>query len=580
MKAVRKLLTYTEPYKLFVILAPLLMALEVAMDLLQPLIMQKIIDNGIANNQTDYVIQMGLFMFIAAVIGLVGGVGCTIYSTCAAVSFATDIREDVFNKISYFSSENRDKFGSGKLITIITNDIAAVQNALMMTLRIFVRGPLLFIGSVIIVYFQARELFPILFVLIPILLFFIIFLSKKAGIWFQRVQEGMDRLNTRLQESIAGIRVVKAFVRKDYEINQFQKTNQSLTKTAMTAEQIITILMPILLFVINMGIIIALLFGVIRLTEGASQVGMILAFINYLNIILMALMSSSMVLMQLMRAFPSADRIQQVLETENKIINMKDDVVSTIENNTVEFKNVFFSYSKNGEYVLKDISFIARKGEKIGIIGPTGSGKTTLMKLLPRLYDVDEGEILIDEKNIKNIDVRALRSCQGYVTQKPFLFSGTIESNLKFGNEAATQIELKLASEHACATEFIEKFEENDQYILSQGATNLSGGQKQRLSIARAFIRKPKILILDDVTSAVDAVSEATILQALKVDYKDATAFVIASKISSIIDADNILVIDDGKIVSQGTHLELLKNCPLYREIYDTQRESGGVVIE
>ncbi|WP_299089149.1 ABC transporter ATP-binding protein [uncultured Metabacillus sp.] len=578
MKSVKKLLSFTKPYKLFVLLAPLLMALEVTMDLLQPMIMQKMIDNGIANGDMNYVISMGILMIGAAVIGLFGGAGCAIYSTRAAVNFATDIRRDVFKKATSLSNENRDHIGSGKLITILTSDISVVQTALMMTLRVFVRGPLLFIGSIIIVFFQARELFPLLFILVPILLFFIILLSKKAGVWFKRVQEGMDQLNTKLQENIAGIRVVKAFVRKDYEIGQFKIVNDTLTKTTIHADQIITVLMPILLLVINIGIVISLVLGVMPVNGGALQVGVILAFINYLNIILMALMSSSMVLMQLIRAVPSAARIQQVLETENKLESNTVSANNFSTNGTIEFKNVSFSYSKNGEHVLRNISFVAQNGEKIGIIGPTGSGKTTLMKLLPRLYDPDEGEILIDGKNIKTINLEDLRASIGYISQKPFLFSGSIKSNLKFGKTSATFEELTAASEDACAAEFIEKLETDYEHQLTQGATNLSGGQKQRLSIARAFIRKPAMLILDDATSAVDARSEASILKALETRYLHTTTFIIASKLSSIIHADKILVLDEGEMVGLGTHQELLRNCPVYQEIYHTQAQKGGVV--
>lgn len=580
MNSVRKLLTYTKPYKLFVILAPLLMALEVTMDLAQPLIMQKMIDHGIANDDMAYVIQMGILMIVSAIFGLLGGAGCTVYSTRAAVNFATDIRRDVFKKVEHFSNKNRDSIGSGKLITIVLSDLTLVQTALMMTLRVLVRGPLLFIGSILLVYFQARELFPILLALIPILLFFIIFLSRKAGTWFKRVQEGMDRLNTKLQENIAGIRVVKAFVRKDYEIGLFKKVNDSLTKTTMTADQIITILMPILMFVINIGILMALLLGAIRVDEGTLQVGVILAFINYLNIILMALMTSSMVLMQIIRAFPSAERIQQVLETENEIERyVASEQVSSIKGE-VEFKDVSFSYSKNGEHVLKNISFTASKGATIGIIGPTGSGKSTLAKLLPRMYDVDHGDILIDGVSMRNIKLETLRSSIGYVMQKPMLFSGRIKTNLRFGKATATDEELEAAARNACAAEFIEKFVDKFDHQLTQGATNLSGGQKQRLSIARAFVRKPAILILDDATSAVDANSEATILQALESDFHETTTFVVASKISSIINADKIVVMDDGALVGIGTHDELLESCPLYQEIYTTQAQIGGVAVE
>jgi len=580
MKSVQKLLRYTAPYKLFVILAPILMALEVAMDLLQPVIMQKMIDNGIANDDTSYVIQMGIFMLLAAVIGLVGGASCTIYSTKAAVNVATDLRRDVFKRALHFSSENRDAVGTGKLITILTSDIAVLQNALMMTLRVFVRGPLLFIGSIFIVFFQARELFPILLVSIPILICFIVICSKKAGQWFKKVQEGLDQLNTKLQESIAGIRVIKAFVRKDYEISLFKKVNDSLTRKTITADQIITVLMPILLFVINCGIIVALLFGVIPVGETIIQVGVILAFINYLNIILMSLMSSSTVLMQLMRAFPSADRVQQILEVENKIERVGDtEFVSTLQGD-VEFRNVSFSYTNDGEHVLKNISFSAKKGEKIGIIGPTGSGKTTLTKLLPRLYQPQKGDILLDGISISEHHLDNLRSSIGFISQKPILFSGSISSNLKFGKESATEEDFIIAAKQAAAFEFIEKLEHQFDYHLTQGATNLSGGQKQRLSIARALIRRPSYLILDDVTSAVDAGSEQAILNSLKSDFTDKTLFVVASKISSIIDADKILVLDDGQLVGVGTHQQLLETCELYQEIYYTQTDKGGVVVE
>lgn len=580
MKSIKKLIPYAKPYKLFVILAPLLMALEVTMDLLQPLLLQKIIDYGIAANDTSYVIQMGTFMLVAAIIGLAGGIGCTIFSTKSAINIATDIRRDLFKKVEHLSSENRDKVGIGKLITNVTSDINSVQTAVMMTLRVFVRGPLLFIGSVTIVFFQAKELFPILVVLIPILLFFIILLSKKAGIWFKRVQEALDQLNTKLQESIAGIRVVKAFVRKDYEINLFQKVNVSLTNKTKTAEQIITILMPVLLFVINIGMAVALIFGVFPIGGSTIQVGVILAFINYLNIILMALTSSSLVLMQLMRALPSADRIQEVLEINTHMNRAEStiDVMPIIGD--IEFRNVSFSYSKNGEHVLNSISFSARHGEKIGIIGATGSGKTTLVKLFPRLYDVDDGEILIDGKNSKNISLKRLRASIGYVTQKPFLFSGSIRSNLIYGKEDASESEIQLASKNACAEEFIEKLEARYDYSLTQEATNLSGGQKQRLSLARAFVRMPSILILDDATSAVDARSEATILEALKSSYSETTILMVASKISSILDADKILVMDEGSLAGVGTHAELLESCSVYQEIYHTQTQNGGVMVE
>ena len=571
MKSLGKLFPYIKPYTLFAILAPLLMCVEVAMDLLQPTIMQHIIDVGIANNDNAYVIKLGLLMLLTAVIGLIGGAGCTIYSTKTAVNFAADIRRDIFKKTEQFSSKNTDTFGAGKLITIVTNDVTAVQQALMMTLRIFVRGPLLFIGSVAIVWFTARELFPILLVAIPILMVCIYYFSAKSGQLFAKVQKAMDQVNTKLQETFAGIRVIKAFDRQDYEINTFRKVNDLLTKRNMSAEQVILTLMPIMLFVVNLGVVAGMWMGAIKVNEGTLQVGVILAFINYLNIIMNGLMTSSHVLMQIARSFTSANRIGQVLDTEIDIQEPEIPALLPQAKGEVVFKEVYFSYSKNGEYVLKNISFRAKAGETIGIIGSTGSGKSTLIKLIPRLYDPDSGSILIDGVNVKEYPLEQLRGMIGFVPQKATLFSGTIEENLHYGKEEASLLEMEGAARSAAAIEFIDKLEDKYAHELMQGATNLSGGQKQRLSMARAFIRQPKILILDDSTSAIDALSEASVQQALQQNHADTTVFIISAKVSSIINADQILVIEDGMLEASGTHAELLETSNVYRGIYETQ---------
>ncbi|MGE6310429.1 ABC transporter ATP-binding protein [Bacillus cereus] len=580
MKSFRKLLQYLKPYMFFAIIGPLFMVLEVALDLIQPTIMQHIIDVGIANRDLNYVIKMGLLMIGAAAIGLVGGLGCMMYSTKAAVNFATDIRKDVFAKIETFSSKNRDSFGTGKLLTIVTNDITSIQAAMTMTLRVLVRGPLLFIGSIIIVFVTARELFPILLVVVPVLLVAIVWIAGQASGSFKRVQEALDKVNTKLQENLSGVRVIKAYVRQKYEISQFEKVNTSLTEINIRAIQIISLMMPIIMLVVNGGIVATLWIGGEKVFNGTLQVGAILAFINYLNIILMSLMSISMVFIQIARAFPSADRVQQVLHTEVDITTEGDVYEPKQVGGNVEFKNVSYSYTKNNEYVLKDISFTVRKGEKIGIIGSTGSGKSTLAKLLPRLYDVDQGEVCIDDVNVKAYDLQKLRASIGFVPQKALLFSGSIEENLRYGKEDATYDELELASSSACATEFVNKLEDSYQYNLTQGATNLSGGQKQRISIARALVRKPSILVLDDSTSAVDAKSEAVIQEALRTRYSGTTTFLIASKISSIIDADKILVLNNGELVGNGTHEALLATCEVYQEIYLSQggslQQEGG----
>lgn len=571
MKSFRKLLQYLKPYMFFAIIGPLFMVLEVAMDLIQPTIMQHIINVGIANRDLNYVIKMGLLMIGAAALGLVGGLGCMMYSTKAAVNFATDIRKDVFTKIETFSSKNRDTFGTGKLLTIVTNDITSIQSAMTMTLRVLVRGPLLFIGSIIIVFVTARELFPILLVVVPILLLAIILIASKASGTFKKVQEALDKVNTKLQENLSGVRVIKAYVRQKYEISQFGNVNTNLTKINIRAVQLISLMMPIIMLVVSGGIVATLWIGGEKVFNGTLQVGAILAFINYLNIILMALMSISMVFIQIARAFPSADRVQQVLNTEVDIMNEANAIEPEKIEGNIDFKDVSYSYTKNNEYVLKDISFSIRKGEKVGIIGSTGSGKSTLAKLLPRLYDIEQGEICIDGINVKRYDLQKLRASIGFVPQTALLFSGSIEENLRYGKEDATHDELETAASSACATEFINKLEESYHYNLTQGATNLSGGQKQRVSIARALVRKPSILILDDSTSAVDAKSEANIQSALRTEYKGTTTLLIASKISSIIDADKILVLDNGELVGDGTHEQLLEQCEVYQEIYLSQ---------
>ncbi|PEC09839.1 multidrug ABC transporter ATP-binding protein [Bacillus toyonensis] len=571
MKSFRKLLQYLKPYMFFAIIGPLFMVLEVAMDLIQPTIMQHIIDVGIANRDLNYVIKMGLLMLGAAALGLVGGLGCMMYSTKAAVNFATDIRKDVFTKIETFSSKNRDAFGTGKLLTIVTNDITSIQSAMTMTLRVLVRGPLLFIGSIIIVFVTARELFPILLVVVPILLLAIILIASKASGTFKKVQEALDKVNTKLQENLSGVRVIKAYVRQKYEISQFGNVNTNLTKINIRAVQLISLMMPIIMLVVSGGIVATLWIGGEKVFNGTLQVGAILAFINYLNIILMALMSISMVFIQIARAFPSADRVQQVLNTEVDIMNEANAIEPEKIEGNIDFRDVSYSYTKNNEYVLKDISFSIRKGEKVGIIGSTGSGKSTLAKLLPRLYDIEQGEICIDGINVKRYDLQKLRASIGFVPQKALLFSGSIEENLRYGKEDAIHDELETAASSACATEFINKLEESYHYNLTQGATNLSGGQKQRVSIARALVRKPSILILDDSTSAVDAKSEANIQSTLRTEYKGTTTLLIASKIASIIDADKILVLDNGELVGDGTHEQLLEQCEVYQEIYLSQ---------
>ena len=574
MQAIKQLGRYLGPYKFFTLIAPLLMVLEVTMDLLQPTIMQHMIDTGIVNGDNPYVLKMFIWMLVSAVLGLFGGIGCSYYSSKAAIHFASDVRQSLYEKMMTYSAKERDNFTTGKLITILTSDVESIQRAFMMTLRIFVRGPLLFIGAVIIVFVTARELFSILLIIVPMLIIAMYFFTKYSGVLYRRVQEAIDGVNTKLQENLAGIRVIKAFRRETQQIEQFSKHNDALTKRFITAEQIVGVLVPFTMFVVNLGIVAALWLGAIKVEAGTLQVGVILAFINYLTIILNGLMSSSMVLMQIARAIPSGERIIDVL---NKEVTVKEaeNALATPIHGAIDFQNVSYRYYETAEDVLKNISFSVKTGQTIGLIGKTGSGKSTLVKLLPRLFDPTSGEIHLDGKPIKSYALSTLREHIGFTSQKALLFSGEIEKNIRVGKENATTEELQKALDAACATEFVERLDKGIAHELSQGATNLSGGQKQRLALSRALIRQPAILVLDDTTSALDSASEKHVQQAIHEQYQNTTTFIVASKIASIQQADVILVLEDGEIVGHGTHQELLQNNKSYQAIYASQQKAG-----
>lgn len=574
MQAVKQLGQYLGPYKFFTLIAPLLMVLEVTMDLIQPTIMQHMIDTGIANGDNRYVLSMFVWMLGSAVLGLIGGVGCSYYSSKAAIHFASDIRQALYEKMMTYSAKERDAFTTGKLITILTSDVESIQRAFMMTLRIFVRGPLLFIGAVIIVFVTARELFSILLIIVPLLVIAMYFFTKYSGVLYRRVQEAIDAVNTKLQENLAGIRVVKAFRRETQQVAQFGELNEALTKRFITAEQIVGVLVPFTMFVVNLGIVAALWLGAIKVDAGTLQVGVILAFINYLTIILNGLMSSSMVLMQIARALPSGERIVDVLNKEIAVREAEHALTDPIKG-AIDFDQVSYRYYETAEDVLKKISFSVKPGQTVGIIGKTGSGKSTLVKLLPRLFDPSGGEIRIDGKPLKSYSLATLREHIGFTSQKALLFSGPIEKNIRLGKDNATAEDIQQALEAACASEFVERLDKGLAHELSQGATNLSGGQKQRLALSRAFIRKPAILVLDDTTSALDSASEQQVQRAIATYYQDTTTFIVASKIASIQQADVILVLEDGDIVGQGTHQQLLQSNAHYQAIYASQQKAG-----
>jgi ATP-binding cassette subfamily B protein len=568
----RKLLPYLKPYWKAVLLAPLLMIIEVICDLSQPSLLARIIDNGVMKGDLTFILRTGLLMIGIAAIGMIGGVGCTIASSIASQSFGTDLRSDVFKKVQSFSFSNLDRFKTGSLITRLTNDIVQLQTVVLMSLRIVVRAPLLFIGGIIMTILISPKLATILLFSIPLLLIGFIYVTKHSFPLFTLLQQKIDKVNSVIRENLSGVRVVKAFVRSELEKSRFTSANEELMNTAISAFLLVISVMPIMMLIMNISVVAVLWFGGIQVHRGGLQVGEIMALINYMTQILFSLMMIGNILIFVTRASASAERINEVLETKVDIENPKEADTTPIKDGEVIFEDVSFSYnSHDGEPVLKDISFIASSGETIAILGTTGAGKSTLVSLIPRLYDSTKGRILIDGRDIRSIDLKTLRSSIGIVLQESILFSGTIRDNICWGNENATEEEIIEATKIAQAYDFIMSFPDGFDTLIGQRGVNLSGGQKQRLAIARAIIKKPAILILDDSTSAVDLATEQRILRGLKEIMGQCTIFIIAQRISTVMNADKILILDNGRIVAQGTHRELLEENPIYQDIYRSQ---------
>ena len=568
----RKLLPYLKPYWKAVLLAPLLMIIEVICDLSQPSLLARIIDNGVMKGDLTFILRTGLLMIGIAAIGMIGGVGCTIASSIASQSFGTDLRSDVFKKVQSFSFSNLDRFKTGSLITRLTNDIVQLQTVVLMSLRIVVRAPLLFIGGIIMTILISPKLATILLFSIPLLLIGFIYVTKHSFPLFTLLQQKIDKVNSVIRENLSGVRVVKAFVRSELEKSRFTSANEELMNTAISAFLLVISVMPIMMLIMNISVVAVLWFGGIQVHRGGLQVGEIMALINYMTQILFSLMMIGNILIFVTRASASAERINEVLETKIDIENPKEADTTPIKDGEVIFEDVSFSYnSHDGEPVLKDISFIASSGETIAILGTTGAGKSTLVSLIPRLYDSTKGRILIDGRDIRSIDLKTLRSSIGIVLQESILFSGTIRDNICWGNENATEEEIIEATKIAQAYDFIMSFPDGFDTLIGQRGVNLSGGQKQRLAIARAIIKKPAILILDDSTSAVDLATEQRILRGLKEIMGQCTIFIIAQRISTVMNADKILILDNGRIVAQGTHRELLEENPIYQDIYRSQ---------
>ncbi|CAN5636517.1 ABC transporter ATP-binding protein [soil metagenome] len=578
MQATRKLTEFLKPYSHWAILAPLMMILEVSMDLMQPRFLQRIIDGGIAQANMTIVTHTGILMAIFAVIGLGGGVGCTIFAVLAAQGFGADLRSTLFGKVQTLSFGNLDKLETGKLITRLTNDVNQAQELVMMLLRIMVRVPLLLIGSLIMGVLTSPQLALLFVFLIPVTLIALIWIINRSFPMFSQVQARLDALNTVMQENLAGVRVVKAFVRAKHEIQRFRRTNDNLMEQNITAVRTVAVTMPFMMLALNIGVVAALWIGGVSVKAGGMQVGQVIAFINYLMQTLMSLMMVSMLTMRVSRAEASAQRIFEVLDSEPEIKNRPDALANFSGRGRVRFENVSFSYNGDShDPVLKQLDFVAEPGQTLAFLGATGAGKSTLINLIPRFYDVTGGRVTIDNVDIRDLDEHALRSKIGIALQESVLFTGTIRDNIRYGRPDASEEEVLAAAKMAQAHDFISHFPEGYDAIVGQRGVNLSGGQKQRIAIARALLTQPDVLILDDSTSAVDVETEAKIQTALAHLRQGRTSFVVAQRISTVLAADKILVLDDGRIVGEGDHHELLASNAIYREIYESQMDSGAL---
>ena len=567
----KRLYKYLKPYMHWTILAPLFMLLEVFMDLQQPDLMSKIVDVGIANGDTGYILKMCLVMVGCALLGVVGGAGNMYFSTKAGYSFARDLRAAVYHKIQSFSFANIDKFQTGSLVTRTTNDITQIMNAFTSCIRMLVRSPFLCIGGVVMVLKINPKLSLVVLASLPLLAAMVVFIMKNAHPLFMAVQKKIDRVNVVMQENLAGVRVIKAFGRGEYEKERFGDANEQLTRTNMRASYLVSMMFPLVNLIMNGTMIAIYYFGGKFVFEGSMQAGEIMAFSSYITQILMSLVGSSFTFMFLSRAGVSFQRVGEVLDTEPDIADAEGEDIP-VTGGRVEFKNVSFRYpGQGGEPVLKDISFTAESGETIAILGSTGSGKTSLVSLIPRLYDVTEGSVTVDGHDVRDYKLRTLRGGIGVALQQSVLFTGDIAENLRWGDDNAPSELVAQAAEVAQAAPFIDALPHGYETELGQRGVNLSGGQKQRVSIARALVRRPKILILDDSTSAVDLATEAEIQRGLREVMGGMTVFIIAQRVNSVMDADKILVMEDGRIIDSGKHDELKQRCSVYREIVVSQ---------
>ncbi len=576
---IRKLAVYTKGYRIWILLGVACSVAEAVLELLLPRAMSDIVDVGIAGGDRAYILATGVKMVILSLLALGGGIGAAVFASKAAMGFGANIRGAEYEQVQRFSFANIEHFSTASLITRLTSDVSAVQMMLFMGMRITVRAPVMLITAMVLALRTSLQLSQVYLVSIPILVVLVLIVVRYVGPFFTALQKSTDAVNLVVQEDLNAIRVVKSFVREDREIEKFDGRNTQLRETAERAFGFVVTFMPIMMTLMG-GTIIALTWiGGHYVYEGTMLSGDLMAFFTYSSEILMSLMMVSMVMMMLTRSIACARRIVEVLDEQPEITNDTAQAGLAVANGQIDFDHVYFKYHPTAEgWNLRNINLHIPSGATVGILGGTGSAKTTLVSMIPRLYEVTEGSVAVGGRNVKDYTMEALRDAVSMVLQKNTLFSGTIAENLRWGNENATDDDLREASRLACADEFIDKMPDGYDTHIEQGGTNVSGGQKQRLCIARAILRRPKVLILDDSTSAVDTATDAKIREGFRAMLPDTTKLIIAQRVNSVMDADIIVVMDDGAIVGLGNHAELMENCPIYKEVYQSQQE--GVSID
>jgi len=567
-----KLLRFLKPYRIPVAAVMVVVFFQCMGDLYLPTLMSNIVNKGITNGDVPYIMFTGAMMLLVAIGSSICAILASYLSSHVAMGFGEDLRSRIFSKVSLFSLHEFDRFGTPSLVTRSSNDVMQVQNVVMMTQRMMIAAPITAVGGMILALQKDSGLAWIIIVAVPVLGTFIGVIAAKGFPLFQAIQKKIDRINLVVRENLTGIRVIRAFNRGEYEKKRFDEASYDLMVSSVTVNRLFAMLMPFMMLIMNLTVITIMWFGSHRINSGLSNIGNMMAFLQYAMQILFSFLMASVMFIMVPRAQASADRINEVLDTEATLVDPETPVSpDPALKGYIEFRNVSFSYFGAEQPAIENISFSAKPGETTAIIGSTGSGKTTLVSLIPRFYDPDSGQILVDGVDIKNMTQNDLRSRIGYVPQKAVLFTGSVIENIRYGKDDATEEEIRHAAETAQALDFVSAMEQGFDSPIAQGGMNVSGGQKQRLSIARALVKKPEIYVFDDSFSALDFKTDSLLRAALKREIADATVIIIGQRVATIMDSDHIIVLDEGKIAGMGTHQELYANCPVYREIVASQ---------